>query len=194
MVIPVAALRHSNSGDYVYVLNGDRTVSLRPVQRGQATADKIVITSGLQAGERVVTEGADRLQDGSRVALPGDAPGGPAGRRQRPDGARGPASAPAGAASAAMPLAPSANALPPSPPSTPSTPSADVRLPATPMAASAGPTPEQRRRMLDRVKNDPAALAQRQELLAQIDKGDPAAIARWQAMQQQRRQGDRPAQ
>lgn len=84
VVVPVAALRHSNNGDYVYVLKGDRTVSLRPVKRGQATVDKIVITSGLQAGERVVTEGADRLQDGSRVALPGDLPGGPAGRRQRP--------------------------------------------------------------------------------------------------------------
>ncbi|MGH8805832.1 MAG: efflux transporter periplasmic adaptor subunit, partial [Polaromonas sp.] len=74
----------------VYVLNGaERTVSLRPVQRGQATVDKIVIASGLQAGERVITEGADRLKDGARVVLPGDQPGasgnaaGIAGKRQR---------------------------------------------------------------------------------------------------------------
>jgi multidrug efflux system membrane fusion protein len=33
--------------------------------------DKIQVASGLQAGERVITEGADRLRDGSRVMLPG---------------------------------------------------------------------------------------------------------------------------
>lgn len=92
VVVPVTALRHGNDGDFVYVLNAAaRTVSQRPVQRGQATVDRIVIASGLQAGEQVITEGADRLKDGASVALPNDAPGG-AGRtggkkRQRPEGA-----------------------------------------------------------------------------------------------------------
>ncbi|WP_046110969.1 MdtA/MuxA family multidrug efflux RND transporter periplasmic adaptor subunit [Aquincola tertiaricarbonis] len=87
VVIPVAALRHSNDGDFVYVLNDDRTVSQRMVQRGQATNDRVQITRGLAVGEPVVTEGADRLKDGARVQVPGDRP------------ARG-ASAPAGGASA----------------------------------------------------------------------------------------------
>ena len=39
---------------------------MRPVTRGQATVDKVQIVTGLQAGERVITEGADRLQDGAR--------------------------------------------------------------------------------------------------------------------------------
>ncbi|MDP3413671.1 MAG: efflux transporter periplasmic adaptor subunit, partial [Polaromonas sp.] len=73
-----------------------RTVSLRPVQRGQATVEKIVITSGLAAGERVITEGADRLKDGARVVLPG-APAGAAGAGQRQNAAG--AEAPAAAAS-----------------------------------------------------------------------------------------------
>lgn len=78
VVVPVTAVRRGSNGDYVYVLNGAaRTVSLRPVQRGQATVEKIVITSGLAAGERVITEGADRLKDGARVVLPGA----PAGER-----------------------------------------------------------------------------------------------------------------
>ena len=47
-------------------------MALRPVTRGQATVDKVQIATGLQAGERVITEGADRLQDGSRVVLPGE--------------------------------------------------------------------------------------------------------------------------
>ena len=89
VTVPVAALRHGNAGDYVYVVNAaERTVSLRPVQRGQATADKIQIASGLKAGEQVITEGADRLKDGAPVVLPGDSPrganGAGGGKRQRP--------------------------------------------------------------------------------------------------------------
>ena len=38
----------------------------RPVKRGQATVDKVQIATGLQLGERVITEGADRLRDGAR--------------------------------------------------------------------------------------------------------------------------------
>ncbi|MDP3707251.1 MAG: efflux RND transporter periplasmic adaptor subunit, partial [Polaromonas sp.] len=92
VAVPVTALRHGSNGDYVYVLNSaERTVSLRPVQRGQATVEKIVITSGLAAGERVITEGADRLKDGARVVLPG-APAG-AGQRQNAAGAEAPAAA-----------------------------------------------------------------------------------------------------
>ena len=74
VVVPVAAVRHGGTGDYVFVLNDDRTVALRPVTRGQATVDKVQIATGLQVGERVITEGADRLRDGSRVMLPGDTP------------------------------------------------------------------------------------------------------------------------
>lgn len=74
VVVPVAALRHSNEGDFVYVLNDDRTVSQRAVQRGQATNDRVQITRGLAVGEPVVTEGADRLKDGARVQVPGERP------------------------------------------------------------------------------------------------------------------------
>lgn len=110
IVVPVTAVRRGNNGDYVYVVNAEaRTVSLRPVQRGQATVDKVVITSGLKAGERVITEGADRLRDGASVTLPGDQPRGPgnggagAGKRQRSgtDGAGAAASSPAASSPAA---------------------------------------------------------------------------------------------
>ena len=67
IVVPVIALRHGPNGDFVYVVNEDQTVALRPVTRGEATVDVVVITSGLAAGERVVTEGGDRLKDGARV-------------------------------------------------------------------------------------------------------------------------------
>lgn len=73
-VVPVAAVRNGANGDFVYLLRPDRTVSVRPVKRGLATVDKVQIVQGLQPGDRVVTEGADRLRDGARVVLPGDAP------------------------------------------------------------------------------------------------------------------------
>ena len=89
VVVPVTALRHGANGDFVYVLNpAEKTVALRTVTRGQATVDKIEITSGLKAGEQVITEGGDRLKDGAKVVLPGEKPagagaGGHAGERRR---------------------------------------------------------------------------------------------------------------
>ncbi|MEO8152985.1 MAG: efflux RND transporter periplasmic adaptor subunit [Rhizobacter sp.] len=72
ITVPVTAIRTGSQGDFVYVLNDDRTVTLRTVKRGEATTEYIAITDGLEAGERVVTEGADRLKDGARVQLAAD--------------------------------------------------------------------------------------------------------------------------
>ena len=118
VVVPVSALRQGSTGEYVFVLKDDHTVAQRPVRRGQATVDKVQIATGLQMGERVITEGADRLRDGSRVVLPGDTPGaggqrgtGGGGRRRGgPDGAEsGAASGAAVGAAAAATVAPPAS-------------------------------------------------------------------------------------
>ncbi|MGZ5185456.1 MAG: efflux RND transporter periplasmic adaptor subunit [Caldimonas sp.] len=74
VVVPVTALRTGPSGDFVYVLMDDHTVTVRPVQRGVATNELIAISKGLDAGERVVTEGGDRLKEGARVQLASDRP------------------------------------------------------------------------------------------------------------------------
>ena len=90
VVVPVTALRHGSNGDFVYIVNDDRTVSVRPVTRSEATVDFVAIASGLQAGERVVTEGGDRLKDGARVQLAGDRPaGGASGAMRGGSGAYG---------------------------------------------------------------------------------------------------------
>lgn len=178
VVVPVTAVRLGASGDYVYVLNAaERTVSLRPVKRGPATVDRIVISSGLEAGERVITEGADRLKDGARVVLPGDAPGSGGARQggRRPQSA---ASAPRGDSSSPGSAAPAAGA-----------PATGPAAQAPAAAAFEAPTAQQRQRFLDQVKDDPEALARRKALLEQIDRGDAAAIARWQQIRERRRQG-----
>jgi multidrug efflux system membrane fusion protein len=69
VTIPAAALRHGPQGDYVYVVAEDRTAQIRPVTVGPAAEDQMSITQGLAPGERVVTEGGDRLTDGTRVRL-----------------------------------------------------------------------------------------------------------------------------
>ena len=94
VVVPVTALRHGPSGDFVYVLKEDRTVTLRNVTRGEASVEFVAITSGLEAGEPVVTEGGDRLKDGAKVQTAADRPagaasGGASGARGRGDRAFG---------------------------------------------------------------------------------------------------------
>ena len=52
---------------YIASLKDDRTVSVRPVQRGISTSEVIAVTRGLEAGERVVTLGVQKLEAGEKV-------------------------------------------------------------------------------------------------------------------------------
>jgi multidrug efflux system membrane fusion protein len=72
VVAPAVAVRSGANGDFVYVLNSNRTVSVRAVKRGQADGDQMAIASGLKVGEQVITEGGDRLTDGAPVQLASD--------------------------------------------------------------------------------------------------------------------------
>ncbi len=93
VVVPVTALRHGPSGDFVYVVAEDKTVTLRNVTRGEAGVDNVMIAKGLALGEQVVTEGGDRLKEGSRVQTSVDRPAGAASGASAPgrraSGARG---------------------------------------------------------------------------------------------------------
>jgi membrane fusion protein, multidrug efflux system len=73
IVVPGAAMQQGSSGSYVYVVNADGTVSMRAVRAGASSGDLVSITKGLQAGERVVVDGADQLRDGAHVVVPGTA-------------------------------------------------------------------------------------------------------------------------
>ncbi len=71
VVIPVAGLQRGKNGDYVYLLQSGNTVSLRPVKSGHADAEVVSIESGLNVGDEVVVDGADKLRDGAKVKLAG---------------------------------------------------------------------------------------------------------------------------
>ena len=91
VTVPISAVRHGAPGDFVFVLEPGRTVKLTPVKTGPSTDNTIAILSGLSAGTSVVTEGADSLEDGSTVRLPGDR-GGPGAGGQGAGGAKAGAS------------------------------------------------------------------------------------------------------
>ena len=85
--VPVPAVQRGEPGTFVYVIGADSTVSVRPVKLGPTDGDSAAVLSGLQPGERVVTDGTDRLRDGAMVTVPGQAPSGDhAAPRQHPDG------------------------------------------------------------------------------------------------------------
>jgi membrane fusion protein, multidrug efflux system len=76
VIVPTTATRHGPQGDFVWVLQPDKTVKSRPVKVGPGTAETVSIASGLNVGETVITDGGDRLKDGAKVVLPGQRPGG----------------------------------------------------------------------------------------------------------------------
>jgi multidrug efflux system membrane fusion protein len=78
VIMPNAAVRRGAPNGvattFVYLVNADRTVSVRPVTLGVVDGEKVAVTAGLKPGEVVVTEGGDRLREGAQVILPGSAP------------------------------------------------------------------------------------------------------------------------
>jgi multidrug efflux system membrane fusion protein len=76
VIVPSTAIRHGPNGDFVWVLQPDKTVKMRAVKVGPATGETTSVASGLQVGEVVITEGGDRLRDGAAVTLPKGRTGG----------------------------------------------------------------------------------------------------------------------
>jgi multidrug efflux system membrane fusion protein len=68
---PTAAVLRGSAGSFVYLAKDDGTVAMRPVKLGVAQGDKVEITEGLAEGDKVVTDGTDKLADGAKYKLPG---------------------------------------------------------------------------------------------------------------------------
>ena len=71
VTVPVTAVRHGPQGDFVFLLLPDNTAQLSVVKTGPSDSDRTVILSGVKVGDTVITEGADRLENGAKVSLPG---------------------------------------------------------------------------------------------------------------------------
>jgi len=86
-IVPNEAVQTGQNGAFVYVVKQDRSVDSRPVTVGTRVDQDVVIESGLEVGETVVTEGQLRLAPGSKIALR-DGRGGRGGRAGRGEGGR----------------------------------------------------------------------------------------------------------
>lgn len=74
--VPVAAIQRGEPGTFVYLIGADNTVSVRVVKLGPTDDGYVAVRSGLEPGDRVVTDGTDRLRDGVTVAVRDPAAGG----------------------------------------------------------------------------------------------------------------------
>ncbi|HEY1304760.1 MAG TPA: efflux RND transporter periplasmic adaptor subunit [Vicinamibacterales bacterium] len=87
-VIPQEAMQIGQDGAFVFVVTDKSTVEQRPITAGQRVGDDVVVQKGIEPGERVVTEGQLRLEQGTRVQI-GDANGTPAAGGREGRGGRG---------------------------------------------------------------------------------------------------------
>jgi multidrug efflux system membrane fusion protein len=69
IVVPSQAVQTGQSGQYVWVVKSDLTVESRPVNVARTQGPISIVAKGLQAGERVVTDGQLRLAPGARVEI-----------------------------------------------------------------------------------------------------------------------------
>lgn len=69
LVVPAAALLRDGQGSYVYRVEADKTVSIQRVQAGASEGGWVSVQAKLAPGERVVTDGVDRLREGSTVEV-----------------------------------------------------------------------------------------------------------------------------
>ena len=67
--ISTAGVQRGVPGTFVYLINPDSTVSVRPVQLGVTDGDRVEVVSGLKSGERIVIDGADKLRDGAKIIV-----------------------------------------------------------------------------------------------------------------------------
>jgi len=162
LAIPNTALQRGAQGSFVYAVQADSTVVVRRVRPGAADGDWVAIAGDLAAGDRVVTDGADRLREGAQVDViapqkpreprePGQG-GGASGSRPEQPGAPGkppadaqpgaPASKPTGpvAEGAGQPSnPPPSRPRPPGPPGPPGGPESGPLPGAGPQAGPGGP-------------------------------------------------------
>jgi membrane fusion protein, multidrug efflux system len=94
-IVPAAAVQMGPQNTFVYVVNpADKKVELRTVKTGPREGGQEVVEEGLKPGELVVTDGVDKLTQGTAV-IP-HSPNERAGASTRPAGAGGAANAPGG--------------------------------------------------------------------------------------------------
>lgn len=69
LLVPLSAIQMGSEGRFVWVLNEKSQVSKHSVTVGIQYGQEMVVTAGLNEGDRVVTDGIDRLTEGAQVEV-----------------------------------------------------------------------------------------------------------------------------
>jgi len=72
-IMPTAGVQRGVPGTFVYLVNADNTVSVRKVDLGITDGDRVEVKSGLQPGDKIVVDGADKLRDGAKINVRAEA-------------------------------------------------------------------------------------------------------------------------
>ncbi|MBU9521765.1 MdtA/MuxA family multidrug efflux RND transporter periplasmic adaptor subunit [Burkholderia multivorans] len=78
-IVPTSAVLTGSIGQFVYIVKPDNTVTVRKVKVGPVDGERTSIVAGVAVGERVVTDGSDRLREGAKISIPADQPKGASG-------------------------------------------------------------------------------------------------------------------
>jgi multidrug efflux system membrane fusion protein len=80
-----AGIQRGVPGTFVYLINADNTVSVRPIKLGITDGDRVEVLSGIAPGDRIVIDGADKLRDGAKINLRAEAGTGTPAKSATPD-------------------------------------------------------------------------------------------------------------
>jgi membrane fusion protein (multidrug efflux system) len=69
IMVPQVAVMQGPNGKFVFVVGPDDTAQPKPIQVGDWYGDQWIVNSGLEPGDRVVVDGAVRLQPGAPVQI-----------------------------------------------------------------------------------------------------------------------------
>jgi multidrug efflux system membrane fusion protein len=83
VTMSTSGIQRGVPGTFVYLVQDDSTVTVRPVKLGITDGDRVEVLSGVQPGDRIVIDGADKLREGAKVIVraEGDANNPPAAAR-----------------------------------------------------------------------------------------------------------------
>jgi len=69
ILILTSAIQHGSQGEFVYRVNQDLTVSVTPVKIRSSQGNITSIESGVDIGDKLVIQGADRLREGAKIKI-----------------------------------------------------------------------------------------------------------------------------
>ena len=87
VTMPTSGIQRGVPGTFVYLIKDDSTVTVRPVKLGVTDGNRVEVLSGVQPGDRIVIDGADKLREGAKVVVRSEADANnPAATAKAPDG------------------------------------------------------------------------------------------------------------